>query len=47
MFGTNEIVGLKYFKFAETDSLLVTSMFFTLQGEGGFKDAIYSDKQRI
>ena len=36
MFGTNEIVGKKYFKDAPTDSLFVTSMFFTLQGEGPF-----------
>jgi len=34
MFGTNEIVGKKYFKEAPPDSLFVTSMFFTLQGEG-------------
>lgn len=36
MFGTNEIVGKKYFKDAPADSLFVTSMFFTLQGEGPF-----------
>jgi organic radical activating enzyme len=36
MFGTNEIVGKKFFKDAPTDSLFVTSMFFTLQGEGPF-----------
>jgi len=36
MFGTNEIVGKKYFKDAPKDSLFVTSMFFTLQGEGPF-----------
>ena len=36
MFGTNEIVGQKYFKEAPKDSLFVTSMFFTLQGEGPF-----------
>ena len=36
MFGTNEIVGQKYFKDAPVDSLFVTSMFFTLQGEGPF-----------
>jgi organic radical activating enzyme len=36
MFGTNEIVGQKYFKDAPTNSLFVTSMFFTLQGEGPF-----------
>lgn len=34
MFGTNEIVGQKYFKDAPARSLFVTSMFFTLQGEG-------------
>lgn len=36
MFGTNEIIGKKYFKDAPKDSLFVTSMFFTLQGEGPF-----------
>lgn len=36
MFGTNEIVGKKYFKDAPPDSLFVTSMFFTLQGEGPY-----------
>ena len=36
MFGTNEIIGKKYFKDAPTDSLFVTSMFFTLQGEGPY-----------
>jgi organic radical activating enzyme len=36
MFGTNEIVGQKYFKNAPKDSLFVTSMFFTLQGEGPY-----------
>jgi hypothetical protein len=36
MFGTNQIVGQKYFKDAPTNSLFVTSMFFTLQGEGPF-----------
>jgi organic radical activating enzyme len=36
MFGTNEIVGKKYFKEAPKDSLFVTSMFFTLQGEGPY-----------
>ena len=36
MFGTNEIVGKKYFKDAPSDSLFVTSMFFTLQGEGPY-----------
>lgn len=34
MFGTNEIVGKKHFKDAPAKTLLVTSMFFTLQGEG-------------
>ena len=33
MFGKNEIVGQKYFKEAPEDSLFVTSMFYTLQGE--------------
>lgn len=36
MFGTNEIVGQKFFKEAPERSLFVTSMFFTLQGEGPF-----------
>jgi len=34
MFGSNEIVGQKFFKDAPKDSLFVTSMFLTLQGEG-------------
>lgn len=37
MFGTNEIVGKKFFKDAEKDQLFVTSMFMTLQGEGPFR----------
>lgn len=36
MFGTNEIVGQKFFKNAPERSLFVTSMFFTLQGEGPY-----------
>lgn len=36
MFGTNEIIGKKFFKDAPEDSLFVTSMFFTLQGEGPY-----------
>lgn len=36
MFGTNELIGKKYFKDAPTNSLMVTSMFFTLQGEGPY-----------
>jgi organic radical activating enzyme len=36
MFGTNEIIGKKYFKDAPENSLFVTSMFFTLQGEGPY-----------
>ena len=36
MFGTNQIIGKKYFKDAPKNSLFVTSMFFTLQGEGPF-----------
>jgi len=37
MFGTNEIAGQKYFKDVEgTDKLFITSMFFTLQGEGPY-----------
>lgn len=37
MFGTNEIVGKKYFKDVDKDKLFVTSMFMTLQGEGPFR----------
>lgn len=37
MFGKNEIVGRKYFKDSPKDSLFVTSMFMTLQGEGPFR----------
>jgi organic radical activating enzyme len=36
MFGTNEIIGQKFFKDAPEGRLFVTSMFFTLQGEGPF-----------
>ena len=36
MFGTNQITGKKYFADAPEDSLLVTSMFFTIQGEGPY-----------
>lgn len=36
MFGTNAIVGKKFFKEAPADSLFITSMFFTLQGEGPY-----------
>lgn len=36
MFGTNEIIGQKFFKDAPPRSLFVTSMFFTLQGEGPY-----------
>lgn len=36
MFGTNVIIGKKYFKDAPTNTLAVTSMFFTLQGEGPY-----------
>lgn len=36
MFGTNEIVGQKFFKDAPAESLFITSMFFTLQGEGPY-----------
>lgn len=36
MFGTNEIVGRKHFVGAPPSSLLVTSIFFTLQGEGPY-----------
>lgn len=39
MFGTNEIVGKRWFKEAtdEGNKLFVTSMFMTLQGEGPFR----------
>lgn len=40
MFGTNEIVGKKFFKDNlndRTDQLFVTSMFLTLQGEGPYR----------
>lgn len=36
MFGTNEIVGQKFFKDAPPEALFITSMFFTLQGEGPY-----------
>src|SRR6187402_812448 len=36
MFGTNKIVGQKFFKNAPPESLFITSMFFTLQGEGPY-----------
>lgn len=36
MFGTNEITGQKAFRDAPMNSLLVTSIFYTLQGEGPF-----------
>jgi 7-carboxy-7-deazaguanine synthase len=36
MFGTNVITGKKFFKDAPSDSLMVTSMFLTLQGEGPY-----------
>lgn len=37
MFGKNEIVGQAYFKDAPDNSLYVTSMFMTLQGEGPYR----------
>jgi organic radical activating enzyme len=37
MFGTNQIVGQSFFKCAKPDELLVTSRFFTLQGEGPYR----------
>lgn len=36
MFGKNEIVGKKYFENYEENTLKVTSVFYTLQGEGPF-----------
>lgn len=36
MFGTNEIVGQRYFRDTPANQLLVTSVFFTIQGEGPF-----------
>lgn len=36
MFGTNEIIGKAFFKDAPKEQLLVTSRFFTLQGEGPY-----------
>lgn len=43
MFGTNSITGKKFFRDAPKDSLFVTSMFFTIQGEGphGGKPALF------
>lgn len=41
MFGTNEIVGQKYFKDAQGQrKLFVTSIFFTLQGEGPYSGRV-------
>ena len=36
MFGTNSVAGKSFFKNAPKDSLLVTSIFYTCQGEGPF-----------
>lgn len=36
MFGTNQIAGKRHFNAAPADTLLVTSIFYTLQGEGPF-----------
>ena len=36
MFGRNEIIGSKYFDAAPERSMKVTSIFFTIQGEGPF-----------
>jgi organic radical activating enzyme len=37
MFGTNSIVGKRWFKDAHPDQMFVTSMFMTLQGEGPYR----------
>lgn len=37
MFGTNEVIGRSHFKDAPLNSLKVTSIFFTLQGEGPYR----------
>lgn len=37
MFGVNTITGKAFFKYAAADELLVTSRFFTLQGEGPYR----------
>lgn len=37
MFGLNQIIGKKYFDLAPKEHLLVTSRFYTLQGEGPFR----------
>lgn len=37
MFGKNEIVGQKYFNQVTEDQLFVTSIFYTLQGEGPYR----------
>lgn len=36
MFGTNELTGKKFFEHARPGHLLVTSIFYTIQGEGPF-----------
>ena len=36
MFGTNEVTGQKFFNKVDPEKLYVTSMFFTLQGEGPY-----------
>lgn len=37
MFGKNEVVGRSYFNGHPSESLIVTSMFYTLQGEGPYR----------
>lgn len=40
MFGENEIVGRKYFRSIDSEHLMVTSVFKTIQGEGPFSGMV-------